>query len=420
MCKKIHTLHHSLLTLCILLASYCLLCNGCQPSAPKYPLPEPPQVLMDAYNYERSKDGVTDFIYCQLWYFNFLDDKGDKDPSNDVAGAAAFGLANPENRLFQKGITNGFGMIIRDPSEGASFNISSGRHDPSVPGNFSASKTFEPGPGYEVQNPQGYIDVISADEYHIVGHVNEGEREITWDLTYTRTLGPGWLVWKDWPMPATLGVFPAWITYYMHMPNAMVNGTFYVKDGTNEKTYTLSNAEGYHDGFFSKCVFSLFEWDWLDYKQTDPALAIQMLNPHGPLYKCKGVWDVCTPGNLRVMYKGTEYNFTRHRDTIEIKYDRTEYNPEYKVHYPTEETITAHDAEGNRLEVRWKHVAHSIVYYDVPSPYKDCASFEMIVTLKGTFYEATTATIVPFSGSSWADWSGPAFPDKKNPLPASQ
>jgi len=402
----------------VLLIALGLGCIGCQPNAPKYPLPEEPGVIMDAYNYERSKDGITDFVYNQLWYFNFLDDKGDKDPSNDVAGAAAIGLANPEDLFFQKGLSSTFGMIIRDPSEGASFNMSNLSPHPKASGSFSASETFEPGPGFEVKTPNGFIDVISADEYHIAGHVNEGEREISWDLTYTRTLGPGWLVWKDWPMPATLGVFPAWITYYIHMPNAAVNGTFSVKDGDTEKTYALANAEGYHDGFFSKCVYSILEWNWLDYKQKDPALAIQMLQPHGPKYKCKGGWDVCTPGNVRVIYEGRVYDFTRHRDVIEINYDRTEYNPQYKVDYPMEVTITAKDADQNRVEVHWRHVQHSIVYADVPSPYKDCASFEMLVTLNGTFYEAKTATLVPFSGSSWAEWSGPAFPDKKkNPSP---
>ena len=409
--RKTHECTVSLVTLTIVVT--CLYLLGCEPQAPKYPLPEEPQSLVNAYNYERSKDGVTDFVYNQLWYFNFLDDKGDKDPSNDVGGATAIGLANPEDLFFQKGLSSTFGMIIRDPSEGASFNISNLTPHPKASGSFSASETFEPGPGYEVKTPNASIDVISADEYHIAGQVNEGEREIKWDLTYTRTLGPGWLVWKDWPMPATLGVFPAWITYYMHMPNAAVNGTFSVKDGGTEKTYALTNAEGYHDGFFSKCVYSILEWNWLDYKQADPALAIQMLHPHGPQYTCKSGWDVCTPGNVRVIYEGRVYDFTRHRDVIEITYDRTEHNPQYRVDYPIEVTITANDADQNRLEVHWKHVQHSIVYADVPSPYKDCASFEMLVTLKGTFYEAKTATMVPFSGSSWAEWSGPAFPDKK-------
>ena len=386
---------------------------GCRPKAPEYPLPQPPHIKMDAYNYERSKDSVGDFIYNQAWYFNFFDDRGDKNPSNDVAGVAAYGIANPGNLLFQKGVSTAFGMIVRNPSEGATFNMYSPFLDPTVPGNFSASETFEPGPGYELENPFGYIDVISPDEYHIGGDVTRGDRQVKWDLIYTRALGPGWLAWKDWPTPATLGVVPAWMTYYMHMPNAIVNGTFFVKDGANEKTYTLTDVKGYHDGFFSKCVFSFFEWDWLDYKQWDPPLAIQLLHPHEPIYKCRGEWDPCTPGNLRVIYNDTEFNFTRHRDTIEIAYKKWEHNDEYDVDYPVEETIIAEDDEGNSLEVHWKHIRHGIIYYPVPGPYKDCASFEMIVELSGTFYVAKTKTTVSFSGTGWADWSGPAFPGTK-------
>ena len=78
----------------------------------------PTQANTDGYNYEKYKDGIADFMYNQLWYFNFLDDRGTPDTSDDIAGVGAYGLANPEHKMFQKGMVAGFGMIIRDPLKG--------------------------------------------------------------------------------------------------------------------------------------------------------------------------------------------------------------------------------------------------------------------------------------------------------------
>jgi len=383
---------------------------ACQPQAPKHPNPEPYQDSLTAYNYERIKNGKADFVYAQYWYFNFLDDKGDTDASNDVAGVGAFGIANPENLFFQKGVVAGYGMIIRPAQEGTSFGMFGPFLNPAEPGNFSGSKTFESGQFSLVQCPFGKVDVISPDEYHTVGQVDEGARHIQWDLTYKRTLGPGWLCWQEWPLPATLWVFPAWVNYYMPMPNASVNGTFRVQDGADDKTYTLSNAKGYHDGFFGKYVFSLIRADWMDYKQDDPPLAIQLMSSHG-LYTCQGGWDPCSPGVMRVVYNGAEYVFPR--KAIEITYDQKAYDDKYKVYYPTQETIKARDPEGNMLEVHWTDVIHLMVYYPMPKPYKSTVSSEIIANVRGTFYEAKSKTTVPILGSGWTDWVSEAFADKR-------
>jgi len=122
---------------------------GCNPKEPPYPeVGIATQANTDAYNYYNYRDGVADFIYNQLWYFNFLDDRGTPDSSDDLAGVAAYGLANPENLLTGGGVANSFGMIIRDPAEGDSFPVYSEQWDPSVPGNFSASTTFLPGASF--------------------------------------------------------------------------------------------------------------------------------------------------------------------------------------------------------------------------------------------------------------------------------
>ena len=421
------------------------------PSRPFWKLKEPPhpgpgiptQENTDGYNYLKYKGGIADFMYNQLWYFNFLDDRGTPDPSGHIAGVAAYGLANPEHKMLQKGVVAGFAMILRDPSQGESFKINT-VSDPAVPGNLAASRTFEPDDPIRNPNPNlpcgdsrlvrpgepchlltrdGYIAVVSPDHYHIVGEVVEGAKKISWDLHYRRRLAPPWFAWEQWPLPRTLKVFPAWINYAMQMPDALVTGTFTVDENTFDKTpavvYELKDAKGYHDGFHSKFVFSIFEWDWLDYKQDN--LSIQLLHPHAPVYSCKGGWETCCPGNLRVVHddgsKVKVYDFFRGKNEsqkqIWIEYLASAPAPEYGVEYPTKAAITAKDSDGNRLDLRWDLIRYHNVYYEVPGPFDDNVSFEMIVEVKGSFYEASSNMTAPISGIGWADWSGPALPRKK-------
>ncbi|HWR27799.1 MAG TPA: hypothetical protein VN377_05115 [Candidatus Thermoplasmatota archaeon] len=388
-----------------------------EPSTPKVGTAN--QNNTDGYNYQRNKNGVGDFVYNQLWYFNFLDDRGTSDTSDDIAGVAAYGLANPENKLTGGGLTNTFGMIIRNSSEGTSFPLFSDNYDPTNPSNFSASPTFEPGPGPELQNPSGTIDVISPDHYHITGQVIKDSKEITWDLHYRRSLGQPWLPWVHWPVPKTLGIIPAWITYHMQMANAVVNGIYTVKDGANQTTYNLVDAKGYHDGFYSEFVFSIFEWNWIDFKQDN--LSVHLLYPHAPVYSCEEGWETCTPGNLRVVTNTTgeqkEYNFYRGCDLakneINVQYGNLATDPRYPdVKYPTQATITAEDDSGNKLIVQWSLLRYMIVYFDVPDPFYDTVTFEIIANFTGTFYEADTGMTVPIAGTGWSDWSGEAFPQQ--------
>jgi len=397
-----------------------ILCLGRLPDSPPHAeVGEATQSNTDGFNYYNYKDGVGDFVYNQLWYFNFLDDKGTIDTSDDIAGVAAYGLANPENLLTGGALTNSFGMIIRDPSKGESFPLFSPDYDPTIPGNFYASHTFEPSEGFEFQNPGGGIDVISPDHYHIMGQAVKDDKEIRWDLHYQRSLGQAWRPWVEWPVPKTMGLIPAWISYHMQMASANVNGTFYVKEGENETTYELVNAKGYHDGFYSEFVFSIFEWNWLDFKQED--LSVHLLYPHSPVYSCKDGWETCTPGNLKVVYdNGTEqkeYNFYRRCDRdkneISISYGEMAVDPRYPdVEYPLEANIIAEDPDGNKLNLTWTLTRYMIVYFDVPDPFYDTVTFEIIADFSGTFYEASSDTIIPVSGPGWSDWSGEAFPEK--------
>jgi len=314
-------------------------------------------------------------------------------------------------------IGSGFSLLCVGRHENCPYNRLLSAYD-WLPGNFSASQTFEPGPGFEFQNPGGTIDVISPDHYHLVGLAVEGDREIHWDLHYKRTIGEPWLPWVEWPVPDTLGIIPAWINYHMQMANAVVNGTFYVRDGTHEVTYELDGVRGYHDGFYSEFVFSIFEWDWLDFKQDN--LSVHLLHPHAPRYSCEEGWETCTPGNLRVVYDNgvevNEYNFYRgcdiEKQQIFISYGNWSVDPQYPdVYYPLDETITAIDEEGNQLELHWKLERYMIVYFDVPDPFFDTVTFEIIAEFTGSFYEVSTGKTIAIAGPGWADYSGPAFPE---------
>ena len=385
---------------------------ACLPAPPPHPTVGVGTQADDAFAYGATRDGTGDFLYNQIWYFNFLDDKGDADPTNDVAGVAAYGLSNPEKLAGQPAIANSFGMIIRDPSDGGSFNAFSPYADASVPGVFSASETFEPGPGPELQNPYGTIEVVSHDEYHVVGSVTKDAKTITWDLTYARNAdqdpGDGWHPWVKWPFPKLLGLVPTWMDYYMQMPNASVDGTFTVDDGSGAEVYTLTDAKGYHDGLHSEAIFPMIEWDWLDYKQ--PGLAVQLLHPHNPQYVCVGAGQVknpCLPGNLRVFSAGVAHEF--YRGEIDVHYDATVHDPTYGVDRPLEETITATNAAGDHLSLHWSLVNYLPVFWDFPAPINDTITYEIIATFSGTFTPAGGSPVA-ISGDGWADWSGASFP----------
>jgi hypothetical protein len=109
-----------------------------------------------------------------------------------------------------------------------------------------------------------------------------------------------------------------------------------------------------------------------------------------------------------------EYNFYRGKipaeDQIQINYDLTAHDPVYNVDYPVEESITALDDAGNTLDLHWSLIRFLNVFFDVPDPFEDTVTFEIISAFSGTFYEAATGTTVPISGTGWSDWSGPALP----------
>lgn len=374
---------------------------GCapMPPAPPHPLGDtaPTQFNTDSYNYDLNHR--SNFLYGQMWYFNFVNEV------NDIAGVVSFGLAQGDNPLFadQANYSNAMAMVIPNPSVREPFRVWSEHFPLSVPGNFYGSPTFSEGPGvYELQNPAGFIDVLDpadpegdflADTYRTAGSVSENGKTISWDLKYERLGAPGWVPWENWPWPYVLGLFgPSWMTYHMHMSSARVNGTFVTDDGQERVEYDIVDAKGYHDGFYGECLFTDIWWNWLDYKQWDESgnldLSVVLHKPSGPLYECQGGWTECTPGNLRVYSGGEVYDF--YRPEIEIQFFGWTLDPEFHAEHPTEEIITAEN-DTHYLCLHWVGLPGRMekALWDLPWPLQDNVTFEFISQFEGAFYQKT-------------------------------
>jgi hypothetical protein len=385
-------------TLGVLAAFLVLALTGCTKPlpAPAYPQGYTPvtQFNTDSWNYDLHH--VSNFMYGQMWYFNFVDE------ANDISGVVSFGANVSTNPLIssQSNYTNAMAMLIQNPAAGAPFRVWSESYPLSVPGNFYGSPTFSEGPGvHELENPSGYIDVLDpadpegdilANTYHIVGSVSANGKMISWDLTYERQ-APGWIPWMDWPFPYVLDLFgPSWMTYHMNMSSAKVNGTFVTYDGAKLVTYDIVDAKGYHDGFYGEFLFTNLAWNWADYKQRDESgnvdFSVVVHKPSGPAYSCEGGWDECLPGNLMVYNEGTVYDF--YRSEINIDFITWAHDEEFNADYATEEIITAEN-DGNYLCLHWNELPGRLekALWDLPTPLPDNRTFEMISQFDGAFYQ---------------------------------
>ncbi len=360
------------------------------------------QTETDGFKYHKISNPIEALHYSQMWYFNFIDIE------NDLSGVVGVGVLNPDQRLLPIGQTSTMVGIVRAPQEGDSFYIWDRIYGPKKRGQFFASKTFEPRLRLQLINPSLAIKVISKDQYRLRGSMQDEQRIVSFNLTYSRVKGPlgaGWIPWKNIELPKILGVLDARVTYTMQMPNALVNGTMTISDlhSHTQKKYTIQNARGYHDGYYgSASLIPTFKWDWLNYQQDD--LAIQMLNPHGPIYKCSETNAICTPGNLRVVVNEGAFEFLKNE--ISIQYNEMKVDPEFpSVPYPTDTSITAIDKDGNRLELRWKAKQYIKVFYNPPKPLKNLPTFEIVADMTGNFFSSKTGLTYPIAGFGWADYS---------------
>ena len=113
-----------------------------------------------------------------------------------------------------------------------------------------------------------------------------------------------------------------------------------------------------------------------------------------------------------------EYNYYKGKTEAEKQIFIT-YAPEdewiedpqaFGVKCPPYATIEAKDPDGTlRLSLKWTRKRHMIVYYDVPEPFDDTVTYEIISDFTGTFKDDSGNQVV-INGPGWSDYSGPAFP----------
>ncbi|MGW8323686.1 MAG: hypothetical protein ACWGSD_19255, partial [Thermodesulfobacteriota bacterium] len=101
-------------------------------------------------------------------------------------------------------------------------------------------------------------------------------------------------------------------------------------------------------------------------------------------------------------------NFTRRDDDIVITYLDFASDPEYGLNYPTRVNIHAWDAAGNDLDLTWTLAHYMRVYYDVPDPFADNVTYEVLADFEGTFTPAG-GDPVAILGNGFSDWGSPPF-----------
>jgi hypothetical protein len=349
------------------------------------------QARTDAFQYNSKTAGVSSAAFVQSWSFSFLDFK------NEIAGGLIAAVNNPDGRLkLPSGTNTGAALIEKDREL---FAWGKG-WSPKKSREFHASSTFQPASGPEFYNPGLSVDVISENEYRIYGEslFPAENKKMRFDLSYRRfeeELGSAWIPWENWPLERILGMYSSAITYYLHMPFAVVNGSVEVFDKIDssrpDRTYNLKDAQGYHDGFYGKLLVTKYGWDWIDFKTDE--VAVHMIYTRSPSYSCK-TYSRCEPGDLRIVVKskGTtqEAFFSKPRGELSLRYIETKKDTgKYsKLSHPTRVEVMAKNAKGEQLILNWERRRVVRVAYDLKWPLPDAVAYSGLSDVNGEFISA--------------------------------
>jgi hypothetical protein len=373
------------------------------------------QARTDAFQYNSKDVGPSSAAFVQSWSFSFLDFK------NEIAGGLIAAVNNPGGKFKLPSGTNTGAALIEKNQElfawGKGWSAKNSKE-------FYASPSFQSSPGPEFHNPGLSVDVISENEYRIYGEslFPAENKKMRFDLSYRRSsdgLGAPWIPWETWPLEKLFGLYSSSITYYLHMPFAVVNGVVEVFDDINSsrpnRTYHLENAQGYHDGFYGKLLVTKYGWDWIDFK-TDQ-VAVHLIYTRSPTFACK-TFSQCEPGDLRFVMKkngvAKEAVFSKPRGELSVRYiefqkDNGKYS---KFSHPVKVEVMARNAKGEMLILTWLRRRVVRVAYDLKWPLPDAVAYSGLSDIQGEFV-SLSGERTSFSGIGYTEAT--AFTDRDLP-----
>lgn len=167
------------------------------------------------------------------------------------------------------------------------------------------------------------IEVIDADNYHIVGAIGE-ERRLSWDLKYTRKTA-SWFGRDREPVGTLPWELMSWLVY---MPGAVVSGVVEI-DG--QVCHLGNNVRGYHDHNWGEWLPFDVLWNWAQL-YVPGLLAFELGDiRHHP----SGVATIDLHGNRTNFSKG-QYKL------VHTRWELDEVN---KIHYPIRSWLFAKSEE---------------------------------------------------------------------------
>ena len=345
----------------------------------------------DASDLRYKFDEVSSFhrmFFTRLQYFNCID------PGNDIEFALAMAVGNPRDIIFT-GRSMVFAKIFF-PDNTFEYRISD------FPGrNFSGSKKDSTSRVVNFEGePMGEIIQHHEDLLEYRGHTSDGY--FAWEVRYEREppTAPGRPknAWYTWDRVPTRGTVPrATVSYLGVMTRARVNG--WIRAG--DRTYRVTDGNGYTDLYWGTTNFAALTWTWLAYQgENIDAHLYHNLNNNA--------------GSLRVeLFRHRELIFPRGKYRISFPPpEEWPVNHETGTPVPPECTITAEDYN-YRIRIHWKARKVAFVLMDVPALdrlIRDALTYEMVsdftitVWRRGATWEKDEV-FVSESGVGFSDWT---------------
>jgi hypothetical protein len=321
----------------------------------------------DAYHYAEFNDGRHDSNYVEWWYFNLYDEQ------QDLRAIFHYSIIDPDDLL-------GLGTA----SVGATLYTADGaltRTDSYGPEAFQASYDAA-----DVAIDDGFVEVIDADTYRIVGAAGIAPR-IEWDLVFVRR-APSWFA-KD---RQSVGVL-SWeqMSWLVYMPRATVSGEVRVDD----RVYRVEESPGYHDHNWGEWIPTTVLWNWAQY--SEPGLALEI----GDFRRSPaGVVSIERDGR-RTVFEKDEYT---------LLHVGWEWDPENRRWYPLETWLFAgNDTVRLAVSLRTLETEPLELPVEIPFLLREPLLYEQTAAYLGAVWEKDAAgrfrLVATFRGNGFKEYT---------------